>query len=334
MVEAGMRTRPLLLLACLALAACEVSPRVIDSRYDTGLAPSDAPGLDGGGLDAGAPTDGGSVDGGCVLEDPPTPAAWVPVDTGGPSGESLSACLARAGSLTDNRVPASQRYDVTTFGGPGDEQPVACGGMDADGTWYYAANSQRFPCGQRVRLVTPDRGECVVVQVADLGPNACVEEAGEQPIWDVSPLAAQSLFGVTSVGYSEHRAVLGAPVGSANALGPCTLPSGPDLAGFIGGPCTSDADCSYTGGSCLRASAGFPSGTCTLACPTGSCPDRAGPFAFTGCAEMGGGPHCAARCDYTLFPTGCRAGYGCETVPHPINPSLAVRQVCLPLTCR
>ncbi len=320
------------LLVCLA--GCDVTPRVIDSRYDAGALARDAPGLDAPGVDGGA-RDGGidaGGDAGCTLEDPPTPAAWVPVDTGGPAGESLSACLSRVGSRTDDRLPESQRYEVTTFGGPGDEQPTACGGMDADGTWYYAANRQRFACGQRVRLVTPDRSECVVVEVADLGPNACVEEAGGQPLWDVSPLAAQALFGVTSVGYSEHRAVLGAPVGSANTLGPCTPPAGADLRGFIGGPCTSDADCSYTGGTCLRD--GFASGYCTLACPTGSCPDRAGAFAFTGCAMLAGAPNCAARCDYTLFETGCREGYGCEEVPHPTNPSGTARRVCLPLTCR
>lgn len=330
-----MRSRSIAFV-CLVLAGCDVSPRVIDSRYDAGVPPSDAPGTDAPGLDAGS-VDGGSVDGGgdagCVLEPAPTPATWVSVDTEGPAGESVSACLSRVGSLTDDRLPESQRYEVTTFGGPGDEQPVACGGMDADGTWYYAANRQRFACGQRVRLVTPDRGECVVVEVADLGPNACVEEAGGQPLWDVSPLAAQALFGVTSVGYSEHRGVLGAPVASTNALGPCTAPAAPDLAGFIGGPCTTDGDCSFTGGMCLRSSAGFPSGYCTLACPTGSCPDRAGSFAFTGCAEMGGAPNCAARCDYTLFATGCRAGYGCEEVPHPTNPAGADRRVCLPLAC-
>ena len=319
-------------LVCMtSLAGCNVGLRRIDSRYDAGPVLVDVPPFDAPLADAPLRVDGGA-DAGCTVAMPPPPAAWVPVDTAGPAGESVSACLTRVGSLTDDRLPESQRYDLTTFGGPGDEQPVACGGPDADGTWYYAANRQRFACGQRVRLVTPDRGSCVVVEVADLGPNACVEEAGGQPIWDVSPLAANELFGVTSVGYSEHRAVLGAPVGGANALGPCSVAS-TDLSGFIGGACTTDADCSYTGGRCLRAAAGFPRGHCTLDCTSASCPDRSGSFAYTGCAPIGAEALCAARCDYTLFATGCRDGYGCERVPHPTNPSLPMRRVCLPLPC-
>lgn len=316
----------------LAVPACGVPVRQIDSRYDAGVpgtdaASVDAPIADGGGTDSGVP-----VDGGCTLETPEAPAPWVAVDTGGPAGESVAACLTRVGSLTDDRLPEDQGYDVTTFGGPGDEQPVACGGPDADGTWYYAANRQRFACGQRIRLVTPDGDACVIVEVADLGPNACVEEAGGQPIWDVSPLAAEELFGVSSVGYSEHRAVVGAPVGGATPLGPCTVAAS-DLSGFIGGACDDDGDCGFTGGRCLSAADGYPRGHCTLDCASSSCPDRTGSFAYTGCAELDGEALCAARCDYTLFATGCREGYGCNEVPHPVDPSLPDRRVCLPLAC-
>ena len=336
-------SRPLaasLLLSLLALAGCDVAITRIDSRHDFG--PRDAgPGIDGGpGADApgaldGGASDGGGADGGCTPALPTPPAAWVPIDTGGPAGESGSACLTRVGSRTDDRLPEDQHYELTTFGGGTDTQPVACGGPVADGTWYYAANRQRFTCGQRVRLVTPARDRCVIVEVADLGPNSCVEEAGGAPIWDVSPLASSELLGLTSVGYSDHEAVLGAPVGNTNALGPCTPPAGASglLAGFVGGPCTSDADCAYTGGQCLTEAEGFPGGHCTLDCTTGSCPDRAGSFAYTGCAALGAMAGCAARCDYTLFPDGCRAGYGCETVPHPTQPTLPARRVCLPLAC-
>lgn len=327
-----------LLALALALCGCDVAVTRIDSRYDAG--PRDGgPGLDAPGVpgDAGgADVGGGDGGGGCTVVPPTPPAAWVPVDTGGPAGETVSACLARVGSLTDDRLPEDQRYELTTFGGGADTQPVACAAPDADGTWYYAANSQRFACGQRVRLVTPTRDRCVVVEVADLGPNACVEEAGGAPIWDVSPLAANVLVGATSVGWSEHEAVLAAPVGSANTLGPCTAPAGASdlLAGFIGGSCTSDADCTYAGATCLTAAEGFPGGHCTLDCTTGSCPDRAGNFAYTGCADLGVLPGCAARCDYTLFADGCRPGYGCESVPHPTQPTLPMRRVCLPLECR
>lgn len=319
------------------MGGCDVAIARIDARYDVG--PRDA----GVGLDApGAPDAGGALpdappsDAGCTLVPPTPPAAWTPVDTGGPPGETMSACLARVGALTDDRLPEDQRYELTTFGGGADTQPVACGGPVADGSWYYAANRQRFSCGARVRLVSPARDRCVVVEVADVGPNACVEEAGGRPIWDVSPLAAMALVGRTSVGWSEHEAVVGAPVGSASPLGPCTPPAGRTdlLSGFIGGPCTRDADCTYAGARCLTAADGFPGGHCTLDCASGSCPDRAGTFAYTGCADLGAMAGCAARCDETLFDGGCRPGYGCRTVPHPTQPTLPARRVCVPLECR
>lgn len=298
---------------------------IIDAREDAGGQPS----FDAGTLDA-SPFDGGTPDGGCMP--PPPPPEWVPVDTMGPDGEGVLACISRVGALTDDRVPRDQGYDLTTFGGPGDEQPVACAGQPmADGTWYYAANAQRFSCGTYIRLVDPARARCVIVQVADVGPNACVEEAGARPIWDVSPLASQHLFGVSSAGWSEHRAVIGAPVGSDNALGPCDAQLATPtsfLRGWIGGACDSPGDCNYASGECLT---GWPGGTCSQPC-TSSCPDRAGANAYTACIDVGDGTtHCVARCDYTLFATGCRAGYACEERPHPTNGS--VRPVCVPASC-
>jgi hypothetical protein len=329
----------------LVLGACGDDERVrIDGRSDsggreddTGPDPRDAdpsgedagtPPGDGGGSDAGMPP----ADSGCA--DPPAPTPWMPVDTGGPAGETVSACLARVGSRTDDRLPDEQRYDLTTFGGPGDEQPVACSGAaDADGTWFYAANSQRFACGQRARLVDPARSRCVIVEVADLGPNACVEEAGGMPIWDVSPLAAQELFMVSSVGWSEHRAVFGAPVDSGNPLGPCDHledPSGINRQ-WIGGACTGAADCPFAGGACLGAADGWPGGHCTQTCTT-NCPDRDGATAYTACADLDDGTtRCVARCDYTLYANGCRDGYGCFDSAHPTTGNN--RRVCLPLMC-
>ncbi|MCB9591768.1 MAG: hypothetical protein H6719_03455 [Sandaracinaceae bacterium] len=321
------------LFAILTLG-CGSGPIVIDARGDAGGG-VDAGTEDGGAMDAATP-DGGALDGGppgtdggCTAS-PPLPA-WEPVDTGGPAGEDVAACLARVGGMTDDRLPVAQRYDLTTFGGPGDAQPVACpGAADADGTWYYAANRQRFSCGQRVRLVDEARTSCVIVEVADVGPNACVEEAGGLPIWDVSPLAAQELFGVSSAGWSEHRGVFGAPVGSANALGPCALGAPRDyLRGFVGGPCDAPGDCTYADAVCLTEFAG---GACSLPCDT-SCPDREGANAYTACVDMGAtGRRCLARCDFTLFATGCRDGQVCERRPHPTG-ATADRWVCVPDPC-
>ncbi len=328
------------LLLSLSLAACGVPTTSIDGRFDASVDASlenDAARIDGSAPDASMHDGGGDPDAGCALESPPSPAAWIPANSGGPAGETVSACLARSGSATDTRIPEDQGYDLTTFGGGVDTQATSCGGMLADGTWYYAANAQRYACGQRIRLVNPARTTCVIVQVADIGPNLCVEAAGERAIWDVSPLAAMELLGGTGFGWSDHEAVYGAPVGSANPLGPCDhFDGGTFLQDFVGGPCTTAADCPFTGSMCLTAADGFPGGYCTQACSTGSCPDRAGPYAYTGCADVqgDGGALCAARCDYTLFPdTGCRGAYGCYTRPHPTNPALADRRVCLPLAC-
>lgn len=310
-------------LVAVFLGACGTGPLVIDARGDSGARDAGVEPMDGGERDADA-----RIDAGCALA-PPLPP-WVPADTGGPDGEGVSECLTRLGGGTDDRRPADQAYDLTTFGGPGDEQPVACAGApDADGTWYYAASSQRFSCGQKIRIVDEARTSCVVVEVADLGPNICVEEAGEMPIWDVSPLAATQLFGVTSVGWSEHRLVRGAPVDNRHALGPCALGSpGNFLRGFIGGPCTSAADCAYAGSTCLTE---LPGGACSLDCST-TCPDATGSVAYTACVDMAGTRRCLARCDFTLFGSGCRAGYACERRPHPTGAG-ADRWVCLPAAC-
>jgi len=259
------------------------------------------------------------------------PAAWVPVDTGGPEGEKVLACLRRKGrGVTDARIPADQRYELTTFGNPGDEQPVDCETeLRADGTWYYAANKQRFPCGTRVRLVNAERTRCVVVQVADTGPHACVEEADGQPTWDVSPLAAKQLFGVTQAGWSESRPVYGAPVAADTPLGPCDHLADPDarLQGSVGGACADASTCGFAEAVCLAEQDGWPAGHCTASC-SGSCPERAGPHASSACAlDPVGTFRCLARCDFTLFASGCRAGYGCCDSR---DESGALARVCLP----
>jgi hypothetical protein len=82
---------------------------------------------------------------------------------------------------------------------------------------------------------------------------------------------------------------------------------------WIGGPCDSDDDCNLTGGKCLVGPS-FPGGACSAPC-TQFCPDRAGdpvsfcvsdPLALTGAPAR-----CVSRCDYDLFPNGCREGYAC-----------------------
>jgi hypothetical protein len=268
---------------------------------------------------------------------PPVPVEWKPVDTGGPEGESVGSCLRRMGSVTDSRIPVDQRYDLTTFGGPGDLQPVDCRDpRGADGTWYYAANLQRFQCGQTVRLVDSNRERCVIVEVADTGPNACVEEAGGRPAWDVSPLVARHLFGVRSAGWSEKRAVYGAPVDRSNPLGPCDaqLADRSRIAqGSVGGSCEESSQCQFQGGVCLADSAGWPGGYCSAPCD-GRCPSMPGAHAMSICSVLGdGSTGCLASCDYTLYESGCRSGYTCGSAPGVLDPEGASNPVCVPERC-
>jgi len=101
---------------------------------------------------------------------------------------------------------------------------------------------------------------------------------------------------------------------------------------WIGGPCAGDGDCPFAGGTCQTAAAGYPAGMCTKTCSR-LCPDQTGPLnAVTFCIDdrIGGTDGlCVSRCDNTLSPTGCRAGYTC--VPESRNTeSSTVRSVCLP----
>ena len=280
----------------------------------------------------------------CPVAAPPD---WRPVSTAGPAGERVLGCLRRIGSATDDRIPLQQRYELTTFGGPGDEQPTHCeAAPDADNTWYYAANEQRFGCGTRARLVDDARRKCVIVEVADLGPNICVEEASAAPTWDVAPLVSMELFGARQAGWSEHRKVLGAPVAPDTPLGPCDHQQrvSESLTGGVGGACQSDADCALPGATCLGPEAGFPGGYCTASCQ-GGCSARVGPYPFAVCAPLLAGPdgeRCMAACDYTLYATGCRDGYTCglppelrgsESLPGSLVGPPEIAPVCIPARC-
>jgi hypothetical protein len=128
--------------------------------------------------------------------------------------EGLVGCHGQAAST----IPADGQYVITTFGGPGDGQPMSCGG-EADGTWYYAASRQRYGCGAHVEIRA--NGRCVVAQTDDYGPDVCVENAAGAPIIDVSPQVARDLFGTSGFGYSDHQVVTVTEVDPATPLGAC-----------------------------------------------------------------------------------------------------------------
>ncbi|MCO4764245.1 MAG: extensin family protein [Myxococcales bacterium] len=105
--------------------------------------------------------------------------------------------------------------------------------------------------------------------------------------------------------------------------------------GFIGGACTSNSQCAYTGGSCLKDGAGFPKGMCSKSC-TKFCPDQTG-MSTTFCIEsktvkVSTPPGlCAVRCDYGKSPTGCRPGYKCVKLPRYGDPG-TTKFACIPGT--
>jgi hypothetical protein len=93
--------------------------------------------------------------------------------------------------------------------------------------------------------------------------------------------------------------------------------------GYIGGLCTTSADCFYDGGVCSG-------GECTQSC-TSSCPDRIGPgFATTFCVTdpVTSAGRCVAQCDSLLASGGCGPLQTCVSATRHNQPS-AQRDVCL-----
>jgi hypothetical protein len=312
------------LLALLALGCDDGAVIDIDARRDVGVGDL---GLLDGAVDAGGDT-GVLPDGGCA----PEPDPYAPLDTGGPAAESQASCELRVGPSEPALGPMGQRFVVQTLGSVASPVALSCGGT-GDGTLPYASRSQVFGCGQRLRVVDLARSTCMVVEAQTSGPHVCAEESAGAAVLDLSPQVTSLVLGQASVALADGREVLVAPIGNTNPLGACTHTSAPSaaLAGFIGGPCNADGDCTFTGGVCQLAADGYPGGHCTRPCTT-SCPDQAGANAFTGCAAPDDTLRCYARCDFTLFVDGCRPGYGCFTEAAPLVGG-SDRDICLPLLC-
>jgi hypothetical protein len=173
--------------------------------------------------------------------------------------DALVGCHGHASAT----IPADGRYVITTFGGPGDNQPMSCGGQ-ADGTWYYAASRQRYGCGSHVEI--RGNGKCVVAQTDDYGPDVCVEDAAGLPIIDVSPQVARTLFGTSGFGYSDHQTVTVTEVADTTPLGPCdatppTTPPPPPPTATVCHSSTLDRDVAE--GTCVQSAGDAAWYTCT-----------------------------------------------------------------------
>ncbi len=150
-----------------------------------------------------------------VDSDQPTASLQQPFSVGGCSCPQSGSCS----SVSYTDIPSDSRYYITTFTGGG----MACGGT-ADGTWAYIADSGRFGCGAHVLMQA--NGKQCVAQVADCGPNRCVEDAAgysgcgsHHPIIDASPFITEHLFGISGSGWSERRVVKAQLVSSNTAIG-------------------------------------------------------------------------------------------------------------------
>jgi len=131
------------------------------------------------------------------------------------SDSSLSGCHGTAsGERSSDDV-----YYLTTFGGPSEPQPMSCGSHTMSGSWYYAADKSRFGCGTKLQIVA--NGRCVIAEVADYGPDVCVENAAGRGVLDASPLVARELFGQDELGWSSRREVAVSIADASAALGPC-----------------------------------------------------------------------------------------------------------------
>jgi hypothetical protein len=141
-------------------------------------------------------------------------------DTNATSGASVTytSHLSGCHGVASTTIPSDGAYDLTSFGGPGDEQSMSCGGK-ADGKGWYAASRQRYGCGAKLQVEA--NGKCVVLAALDYGPDVCVETAAHSPILDVSPAASKLLFNESSAGWSDHFAVTVTEVSAATPLGPC-----------------------------------------------------------------------------------------------------------------
>lgn len=117
-------------------------------------------------------------------------------------------------------IPQDNLFYLTSFTGG---ESMACGGF-ADGSWYYSTSWVRWYCGAKLAVTNPDSGECVVVEVADAGPAAWVEERAGFPILDASPLVCRDLFNSNSCGWSDRFIVEVIQVDDDTPTGPGNCP--------------------------------------------------------------------------------------------------------------
>ncbi len=231
---------------------------------------------------------------------------------------------------------------------------VACGGEDEETSTPLAP--QCVDTGARCDLASPCcpglsciNGGCVESQsTTSLAPSTAEEVTGE--VGSETAIAGMQVMppirSMTGTDEAEQPMAdnqnAAQPSNSDNGdsmvpmdLGTSmSLPPDPNVnRGWIGGPCSSDDECTYAEAFCLREDEGYPRGLCSQGCDR-FCPDMDGmPVTFCIDGLISGQGACVQRCDTVAFPDtqGCRPGYRCETRERYSEPSVGFG-VCVPGT--
>lgn len=144
----------------------------------------------------------------------------------GSSGEGDESSAAFSFPGTSSTIPSSGNYYLTSFGySASDDGVMYCGQSTKTGSWYYAADAQRYNCGTRIAITNPATGKCAVAETDDVGPASWVENAVSMPIIDASPLVSEYLFGVKGAGNTDKLLVHVVVVPSSTPLGAGNCPS-------------------------------------------------------------------------------------------------------------
>jgi hypothetical protein len=209
-------------------------------------------------------------------------------------------------------------YGITTFGGAGDYQTLACTGKNSKvDQQYYVASSQRYGCGVHLKITTAS-GKCVVARTDDAGPATFVEQRAGVAVLDSSPTVTNYLFpGVGELGYTDLHSHPGrynvTVVKTTLPLGPCNAASsggdtsGGDSSGDTSGSDTSGSDTSGSSGSDSSggSSSGSSGGGATCA-HDGDCnPGNDGSGLICSGGQCVPGCHSNAQCPGN---TTCRSG--------------------------
>jgi hypothetical protein len=174
----------------------------------------------------------------------------TPPDTSKPLCDGFSTlpfdvpdkCDAASGSTT-TEIPANRIYAASWFGcyrradgtiykdstdncefacGPKGLCPATMSGPECEANLkWFAADSDRYTCGGRIRITNCVNGKSVVVATLDRGPNcSSVEKAYGAPVLDMSHPAMVHLFDGKTYGVSDKKRVIVEKVDITTPLGP------------------------------------------------------------------------------------------------------------------